>query len=76
MRDRRVAGRTLTFEMLDDDPLHVRDVETSTQWDVREGLGISGPLADSRMERVAAHPAFWFGWRGLFPTTDLWTPEP
>ena len=72
--DRRVAGRTLTFEILDDDPEHVRDVETSTQWNVRDGVGISGPLADQRMERVVAHSAFWFGWRGFFPATDVWEP--
>ena len=74
--DRRIAGRTLTFEMLDDDPEHVRDVETGTQWDVGDGLGISGPLADHRMEHVVAHSAFWFGWRGFFPASDVWTPEP
>ena len=74
--DRRIAGRTLTFEMLDDDSVHVRDVETGTRWDVRDGLGISGPLADQRMERIVAHSAFWFGWRGFFPATDVWTPEP
>ena len=74
--DRRIDGRTLTFQMLDGDPLHLLDLETGTQWDIREGLGISGPLADNRMERVAAHSAFWFGWRGYFPETDIWTPEP
>jgi hypothetical protein len=67
--DQRIAGGTLTFEMLDDDPVHVRDIETGTQWDVRDGLGISGPLADQLMERVVAHSAFWFGWRGFFPAT-------
>ena len=51
--DRRIDGRTLTFQMLDGDPLHLLDLETGTQWDIREGLGISGPLADNRMERVA-----------------------
>ena len=72
--DRRIAGRTLTFEILDDDPEHVRDVETGTQWNVCDGAGISGPLADQRMERVVAHSAFWFGWRGFFPATDVWEP--
>ena len=74
--DRTVTSRTLTFEMLDDDALHVRDIETGTEWDIRNGLGISGPLADHQMERVVAHSAFWFGWRGYFPATDVWTLEP
>lgn len=74
--DRRIADKVLAFEMLDDDPLHIRDVETGTQWNIREGRGISGPLAGDTMERVAAHSAFWFGWRGYFPATDVWAPEP
>ena len=74
--DRRITGRTLSFEMLNDDAVYVRDLETDTQWDIRNGVGISGPLAGQQMERVAAHSAFWFGWRGFFPATDVWEPEP
>jgi hypothetical protein len=62
--------------MLYDDALHVRDIETVTEWDIRNGLGISGPLTDHQMERVAAHSAFWFGWRDYFPAPDVWTREP
>ena len=73
--DRTVAGRTLTFEVLDDEPLQVRDVETGTLWDIREGIGTAGPFAGQRLRRVAAHSAFWYGWRGYYPATDVWMPE-
>ena len=73
--DRTVTGRTLTFEVSDDEPLQVRDVETGTLWDIREGIGTAGPLADQRLGRVAAHSAFWYGWRGYYPATDVWMPE-
>ena len=73
--DRTVTGRTLTFEVSDREALRVRDVEAGTLWDIREGLGTEGPLAGQRLRRVAAHSAFWYGWRGYYPATDVWMPE-
>jgi hypothetical protein len=25
---------------------------------------------------VAAHSAFWFGWQGFFPHSEVWEAEP
>jgi len=50
----------------DDGPVHVYD----------RGVAIDGPLAGSRLARVAAHSAFWFGWQGFFPRSAVWHAEP
>jgi hypothetical protein len=50
--DRRVAGRTLTFEnsgALWRDMLVLRDKETGTYWSPATGVGLSGPLAGERL---------------------------
>ncbi len=74
--DRRVGGRVLTFELSPDDWSTFRDVETRTEWRFSDGVAIRGPLQGHRLDRVAAHSAFWFGWRGYFPNTDVWRDEP
>ena len=50
--DRRVAGRTLTFDnsgALWRDMVVLRDRETGTYWSPATGLGLSGPLAGERL---------------------------
>jgi hypothetical protein len=54
----------------------LRDSETDTTWRVSDGVAIEGPLAGLRLTRVAAHPAFWFGWQGFFPLSAVWHDEP
>ena len=73
--DWSVGGRLLTFELLEADAPIMRDHETQTEWDVASGYGLQGPLKGERLTRLAAHPAFWFGWRGYFPDSATWTPE-
>ena len=73
--DRRVGGRVLTFRFTHDDRA-LRDNETATTWRLADGVAINGPLAGRRLTRVAAHSAFWFGWQGFFPRSDVWHAEP
>ena len=73
--DRRLDGRVLTFRLVDEDPA-LRDTETGTTWRLADGVAVDGPLAGRRLTRVAAHSAFWFGWQGFFPHSDVWHPSP
>ena len=69
--DRRVNGRTLTFELdAGDESLH--DIETGSRWRLVDGMATEGPLAGRRLTRVAANTAFWFGWQGYFPRSEVW----
>ena len=73
--DRRVDSRVLTFRLVDAEPV-VRDSETGTTWRLADGVAVDGPLVGRRLTRVAAHSAFWFGWQGFFPRSDIWRPAP
>lgn len=73
--DRGVGERVLTFQFTDGDRA-LRDNETATTWRLADGVAIDGPLAGSRLARVAAHSAFWFGWQGFFPRSAVWHAEP
>ena len=73
--DRRVGERVLTFQFTDGDQA-LRDNETATTWRLADGVAIHGPLAGDRLTRVVAHPAFWFGWQGFFPRSEVWHAKP
>ena len=73
--DRRVGERVLTFRFTDGDRA-LRDNETATTWRLADGVAIDGPLAGHRLTRVVAHSAFWFGWQGFFPRSEVWRAEP
>jgi hypothetical protein len=70
--NRHVAGRTLTFELGGGAPPALRDRETGSTWRLADGVATAGDLQGSRLERVPAHPAFWFGWRNYFPRSEVW----
>jgi len=36
------------------------------------GKATSGSMAGEQLNRATAFPAFWFGWRGYFPSTAVW----
>lgn len=75
---RRVDDRVLTFEsatVADDRQLVLRDRETGTAWRLSDGVAVSGPLRGQRLARAPAHSAFWFGWRGYFSRSGVWSPE-
>ena len=71
--DRRVNDRALTFTLTETKPPALRDVETGTKWRLSDGLAVEGRLKGAQLTRVVAHPAFWFGWRGYFPSSEVWT---
>ena len=71
--DRRVNDRALTFTLTETKPPALRDVETGTRWRLSDGLAVEGRLKGAQLTRVVAHPAFWFGWRGYFPYSEIWT---
>ena len=71
--DRRLNDEALTFTLADTTPATLRDVGTGTVWRLSDGLAVEGPLTGRHLTRVVAHPAFWFGWRGYFPHSKIWT---
>ncbi|MGH9204705.1 MAG: DUF3179 domain-containing (seleno)protein, partial [Vicinamibacterales bacterium] len=70
--DRRVAGRVLSFRLSSDDPMIIVDADTNSRWSLAAAEAISGPLQGSKLRRAPAYPAFWFGWQGYFPRTEIW----
>jgi hypothetical protein len=69
--DRRADGRTLSFR-LSDDPAVIVDTQTESRWSLAHGAALEGPLKGHKLERAPAYPAFWFGWHGYFPATEIW----
>ncbi|MEP6995211.1 MAG: DUF3179 domain-containing (seleno)protein, partial [Acidobacteriota bacterium] len=70
--DRRVAGRTLTFEnsgALWRDMLVLRDRETHTYWTPATGLALSGPLEGQRLRILPASMTTSEAWEELLPET-------
>ena len=70
--NRRVAGRVLSFRLSGDDSMVIVDAETDSRWSLADGRAVSGPLTGSQLVRALAYPAFWFGWQGYFPGTEIW----
>jgi hypothetical protein len=70
--DRRVAGRTLTFEnsgALWKDMLVLRDRETGTYWTPATGRALSGPLSGETLTILPAAVTTAEAWRELYPST-------
>ena len=71
--DRRVGGRTLTFDnsgALWRDMLVLRDRQTGTYWSPATGLGLSGPLAGERLTLLPdAVVTTADAWQELVPET-------
>ncbi len=67
---RRLDGRELSFLPGLDGP---RDHESGSTW-TYEGLAVSGPLADRRLDFVESHVSEWYVWPAHFPEIDIWTP--
>ena len=76
--ERRVRSRDLTFRLeTTGNRVVLRDAETNSTWDVATGKATAGSLAGAQLNRATAYPAFWFGWRGYFPSTGVWErPKP
>jgi hypothetical protein len=73
--DRRAGGRLLSFRFVDGEPTLIEDAQTRSRWSLADGRAVAGPLEGTRLERAPAYPAFWFGWLGYFPHTEVWTPS-
>jgi hypothetical protein len=69
--ERRVRDRVLSFAATGS-PTELEDTETRSRWRISDGVAIAGPLKGERLVRAAAYSAFWFGWYGFFPNTDVW----
>lgn len=67
--DRRVNGRTLTFEPAADATF--RDRETRSTWNLR-GLATDGPLRGTRLAARPSGDYFWFAWAVFRPETRIW----
>lgn len=75
--ERRVGARELTFRLAPAGGQTVlRDVETDSTWEIATGRATAGAMAGAQLPRATAYPAFWFGWRGYFPATDVWERPP
>ena len=74
--DRRLNGRTLTFEPAGEREgvALMRDLETGSLWQVLTGQAVDGPLFGQRLERLPSHYSFWFAWSDFHPKTDLYGP--
>ena len=70
--DRRLDDRVLSFRLDHDTPLALIDTETGSRWRITDGRAIEGALEGQQLARAPAFPAFWFGWTGYFPSTDVW----
>lgn len=71
--ERRVRSRDLNFRLETvDGRLALRDAQTNSTWEIASGKALGGPLAGAQLTRATAYPAFWFGWRGYFPSTGVW----
>jgi hypothetical protein len=63
--DRTINGKILDFEYKDS---KIIDLQTQSEWNY-EGIAVSGQMKDSRLERLAFSPGFWFEWVAFHPDT-------
>ncbi|MGI8774124.1 MAG: DUF3179 domain-containing protein [Actinomycetota bacterium] len=66
--DRRVGGRTLTFEAEGD---QIRDKQTLSTWSIF-GKATAGELEGEQLEPLDHHDSFWFDWAAFHPDTIVW----
>ncbi len=67
--DRRVAGRTLTFEPAGGE--RMRDRETGSIWATENGEAIEGRLQGQRLIRLSAKKVYWAIWAKFHPQTEI-----
>jgi hypothetical protein len=69
--ERRVRNMVLSFAATES-PTELEDTDTHSRWWISDGVAVNGPLKGDRLTRVTTYPAFWFGWYGFFPRTEVW----
>jgi hypothetical protein len=67
--DRRVDGRTLTFQPAGETTF--TDEETGSTWTLL-GKATDGPLEGAQLEALVHHHIFWFVWSAFQPEGDLY----
>ena len=75
--DRRIGGRSLTFELvaLTSSNIELRDLETGSVWAGLSGTATSGPLAGEELEQLPSFYAFWFAWSDFYLNTAIYQAE-
>lgn len=66
--DRKVGGRTLTFEGVGGE---IRDAQTLSTWNIF-GKATSGELKGTKLQPIDHHDSFWFDWAAFHPDTVVW----
>lgn len=67
--DRRVDGRTLTFEAIDGTTM--RDRETQSRWSSDRGIAIDGPMRGKQLERISSKLVYWGVWARFHPRSEI-----
>jgi hypothetical protein len=77
--DRRIDGKEVELvTRFGSSPARFVDAETGSEFDIA-GVGVSGPLAGTRLERIPSTTEFWFDWQLRHPDTLVhkeWQPRP
>lgn len=68
---RQVGARQLTF-VYDEGVL--RDRETSTIWNLANGLGLEGPLQGEVLQPVPATSSYDWAWQDFYPQSEFFEP--
>ena len=69
--DRRLDGRTLTFDPRPNEPDAMVDRETDSSWQRLTGRALSGPMRGRELTQQTATTSFWFGWHDFFCETTV-----
>ncbi|NKB66032.1 MAG: DUF3179 domain-containing protein [Candidatus Latescibacteria bacterium] len=72
--ERALGDRRLDFALLSvpaDGPPLFTDSQTGSTWNIM-GFAIDGPLAGQQLTPIAAYSAYWFGWAGFWPNSEIW----
>ena len=70
--ERRLGGRSLSFQLVPKDSFLFRDQETNSTWQALTGRAIEGPLAGETLTRLTSNYSFWFAWSDFYPDTQLY----
>ena len=72
--DRFIMGQQLTFEYegLKDGTETAMDLETTSYWNMLNGLCIDGPLKGANLQDMPSHLSYWFAWTDHYPDTGLY----
>lgn len=50
----------------------MKDEETNTIWDVRDGRAAKGAMAGDKLSRLAAPLVYWFAWSDIYSNSDVY----